>query len=117
MLFLFGFPLKVSEKLADLIDTLIAYGLNLQDLTIVGHSLGAHIAGLAAKQLKSSQKIPVIVGLDPASVGFHFSKSHKRLAISDADHVAIIHTGGDKFGFVNPLGHGMLKLKPERYRT
>lgn len=111
--FLFGIR-KVSEKLADLIDTLVAYGLNLQDLTIVGHSLGAHIAGLAAKQLKSGEKIQCIVRLDPASVAYEHSKSHKRLAISDANYVEIIHTGGDKYGFVHPLGHGMLKIETRK---
>lgn len=31
---------KVSEKLAALLDTLVGLGLNLNDVTIVGHSLG-----------------------------------------------------------------------------
>lgn len=68
--------------------------------------IGAHIAGRAAKQLKSQGKIANIIGLDPASVGFDFFKTNKRLTDSDADYVQIIHTDGDKFGFANPLGHG-----------
>lgn len=67
---------------------------------------GAHIAGRAAKQLKSEGKIANIIGLDPASVGFDFFERNKRLADSDADFVQVIHTDGDKFGFANPLGHG-----------
>lgn len=67
---------------------------------------GSHIAGRAAKQLKSQGKIANIVGLDPASVGFDFFERNKRLTDSDADYVQIIHTDGDKFGFANPLGHG-----------
>lgn len=81
--------------------------MNSKDVTMVGHSLGAHIAGLTAKQVESSNKIAVIIGLDPASPGFDYSKSHKRLAISDADYVQIIHTDGKKYGFAKPLGHGM----------
>lgn len=66
---------------------------------------GAHIAGRAAKQLKSDGKIACIVGLDPASVGFDFFERSKRLSDTDAEYVQIIHTDGDKFGFANPLGH------------
>lgn len=72
---------------------------------------GAHIAGRAAKKLRpSSGKIANIIGLDPASVGFDFFDRDKRLADSDADFVEIIHTDGDKFGFSNPLGHGIYLL-------
>lgn len=70
------------------------------------YSLGSHIAGLAAKQLKSAGKIGCIIGLDPASVRFNYFEKEKRLADSDAEYVQIIHTDGDKFGFWNPLGHG-----------
>ena len=72
----------------------------------MGHSLGAHIAGRAAKQLKSQKQIAAIIGLDPASVGFDFNKKEKRLAESDAEYVQVIHTDGEKFGFDKPLGHG-----------
>lgn len=72
--------------------------------------IGAHIAGRAAKQLRSQGKIANIIGLDPASVGFDFFERNKRLTDSDADYVQIIHTDGDKFGFANPLGHGTLHL-------
>ena len=109
--------------------------MKTQDVTMVGHSLGAysfflliilficklfvifcvfhlgaHIAGLAAKQVESGNRIAAIIGLDPASVGFDYSKSQKRLAVSDADYVQIIHTDGKKYGFSKPLGHGMIRL-------
>lgn len=87
-------------------DLLVTFGLNLRDVTIVGHSLGAHIAGRAAKQLKSPQKIGCIIGLDPASVGFDYFDKEKRLADSDAEYVEIIHTDSKKFGFSKTLGHG-----------
>lgn len=105
--FLFSFIcVQISEKLAELIDVLVGYGMNLQNVTMVGHSLGAHIAGRAAKQLKSVGRIGVIVGLDPASVGFDFFATQKRLTDTDAEYVQVIHTDGDKFGFSNPMGHG-----------
>lgn len=31
---------KVGERLAELIEVLVSYGMNLKDLTLVGHSLG-----------------------------------------------------------------------------
>lgn len=99
--------------MAELIDALVTSGMNLQDVTVVGHSLGSHIAGRAAKQLKSSGKIACIIGLDPASVDYDFFEKDKRLSDSDADYVQIIHTDGDKFGFANPLGHGRLLLEME----
>lgn len=73
-------------------------------------TLGAHIAGRAAKQLKSPGKIANIIALDPASVGISFFDRSKRIADSDADYVQVIHTDGDKFGFANPLGHGKCNL-------
>ncbi|XP_055295780.1 lipase member H-B-like [Sitodiplosis mosellana] len=97
---------SIAAKLAELIDHLVANGLKLKDLTLVGHSLGAHIAGRAAKQLRTKGRVANIIALDPASVGFDFSNKDKRLADSDADYVQIIHTDGDNFGFAKPLGLG-----------
>lgn len=95
-------------------DLLHDNGMNFADVTIVGHSLGAHIAGRACKQLRSPGKIAVIIGLDPASVGFDFFDREKRLADTDAEYVQVIHTDGDKFGFSNPLGHGK---RMQRFET
>lgn len=80
--------------------------MNLKDLTVVGHSLGAHVAGCAAKKFNSTEKIGAIIGLDPASVGFKYDETDKRLANSDADYVQVIHTDISKFGIAQPLGHG-----------
>lgn len=73
--------------MAELLDLLVtSYGLNLDDVTIIGHSLGAHIAGRTGKFLKAHwmHKIGCIVGLDPAGVGFDFLKPEKRLDSKDA---------------------------------
>lgn len=68
------------------------------------YSLGAHIAGQAAKQLKSAGKIGVIFGLDPSGIGFDYDKPDTRLGMSDAEYVQVIHTDGDKFGMIQPIG-------------
>lgn len=75
--------------MAELIEALVNYGMNLKDLTLVGHSLGAHVAGMSGKMLNSTEKIGIIIGLDPASVGFNFAEKDKRLADTDADYVQV----------------------------
>lgn len=37
----------------------------MSDVVLIGHSLGAHIVGIAAKRIQSG-RVPIIVGLDPA---------------------------------------------------
>lgn len=77
---------------------------------MVGHSLGAHVAGCAAKRLNSSEKIDSIIGLDPADVGFKFEDKKKRLCDTDADYVQVIHTDIMKFGMPQPIGHGKISI-------
>lgn len=95
----------MAHVLAKVIDALVAHGMRLQDLTIVGHSLGCHISGRAAKQLKSEGKIAVIIALDPASVLFDYFETDKRLSETDAEYVQVIHTDGGHYSFEFPLGH------------
>lgn len=93
--------------MADLLNTLVAkHGLHLQDVTIIGHSLGAHIAGLTGKKLKTSKKLGCIIGLDPAGVGFYNYTPETRINQIDAEYVQIIHTNGETFGIREPIGHG-----------
>lgn len=100
----------MARVLAKVIDALVAHGMRLKDLTIVAHSLGCHITGRAAKQLKSTLendagKIGVIVGLDPASVLYDYFETEKRLSETDADYVQVIHTDSGHYSFEYPLGH------------
>lgn len=73
-------------------------------LKLVGHSLGAHIVGIAGKHVKSG-KLPKIIGLDPASPLFSLKKPDERLSDTDADTVEIVHTNAGFLGFSSPLGH------------
>lgn len=98
--------LKVAELLADLIEALVDSGMNLSDLSLVGHSLGAHVAGCAAKRLNSHRKIGSIIGLDPAAIGYDFDETENRLCDTDAEYVQVIHTDIAKFGMAKPMGHG-----------
>lgn len=53
----------VGKVVARLVDSLVQDGgLDLQDLHLMGHSLGAHVAGCTGKELKSAGKIGRISG-------------------------------------------------------
>ena len=71
---------------------------------MVGHSLGAHAAGIAGKYLKSGQ-IPIIFGLDPAFPLFTKKNTRIRLTPSDAKYVQVIHTGTARLSISYPVGH------------
>lgn len=73
---------------------------------IVGHSLGAHIAGVSGYALNGS--LSQIYGLDPA--GPEFTKTEiidepNRLDPTDALHVQCLHTNMGSLGTSYPCGH------------
>ncbi|XP_047120616.1 phospholipase A1-like [Schistocerca piceifrons] len=61
----------------------------------VGHSLGAHLCGLLARQLRF--RLPSIIGLDPARP---LVRAALRLAQGDAGHVQTLHTNAGHYGEV-----------------
>jgi len=83
-------------------------GIAGADTTIVGHSLGAQVAGFAGLYAwKDSQvgKLQAIYAEDPAGPGFEDQPSRdKRLDFSDADDVYVIHTT-TRWGDENKIGH------------
>lgn len=80
---------------------------------LVGHSLGAHICGFTAKEMKrrrSKWRIERITGLDPAQPCFKNADSTVKLHKSDAPFVDVIHTNGRLLseiglGLPEPIGH------------
>ena len=75
-----------------------------EETHLVGHSLGAHMAGYIGKelQLEQNRTLARITGLDPAGPGFNFPNSwykkyekldQAHLWYTDADFVDVIHTG------------------------
>lgn len=81
--------------------------IDLKNVHIIGHSLGAHVAGFAGKYL--SGKIGRITALDPAGPMFEKSKEDDncdhRLDKNDAKFVDVIHTCIELTGFHSPIGH------------
>lgn len=57
---------------------------------IIGHSLGAHIAGYAGTSLNG--QIGRITALDPAKPYFEATHSSVRLDRTDAKYVDVVHT-------------------------
>ncbi|XP_052067289.1 lipase member H-like [Mytilus californianus] len=64
-------------------------GLTLNNVHLVGHSLGAHVAGYVGEIIKGVGRI---TGLDPAGPAFYIANGKVRLDSSDATFVDVIHT-------------------------
>ncbi|XP_075158114.1 phospholipase A1-like [Haematobia irritans] len=95
---------RTGQIIATMLDyTKEVYKLSFETLTIIGHSLGAHVAGSVGKNVKNG-KIHKIIGLDPAKPLFFYNKPEERLAATDAIYVQAIHTNIGVLGFVKPIG-------------
>ncbi|XP_071953375.1 pancreatic lipase-related protein 2-like [Antedon mediterranea] len=99
----------VGAEIALLIKKLQSISGILPDsVHLIGHSLGAHIAGYAGETLKGT--IGRITGLDAAGPYFEYTDPIVRLDPSDAMFVDAIHTDTDPvytlgFGIQEPVGH------------
>uniref|UniRef100_A0A6G1SK13 Lipase member H n=1 Tax=Aceria tosichella TaxID=561515 RepID=A0A6G1SK13_9ACAR len=76
-------------------------------IQLIGHSLGAHLAGFIGKNTRS--KVGRIYGLDPAGPCFGtisgpLYPASKRLAPNDAEEVITIQTNSALLGIERPLG-------------
>lgn len=86
---------------------------NWGPIHLVGHSLGAHICGFAAREFKKKHTdwiINRITGLDPAQPCFRNTDSSIHLDKTDAPFVDVIHTNGKLLshlglGLPEPIGH------------
>lgn len=76
-------------------------------ILLQGHSLGAHIAGVAGDTFKNltNQLLPRITGLDPAYLCFREGELLHRLAREDAAFVDVIHTNSKVLGMEDSIGH------------
>ncbi|CAL1681435.1 unnamed protein product [Lasius platythorax] len=80
---------------------------NWGPLHLIGHSLGAHICGMAAKELKGRRSrwtVRRITGLDPAQPCFRNADASVHLHKNDAPFVDVIHTNGK---LLSSLGLGL----------
>ncbi|XP_018399013.1 PREDICTED: pancreatic lipase-related protein 2-like [Cyphomyrmex costatus] len=80
--------------------------VSFDDIHVVGHSLGAHVAGYIGNYI--SKKLGRITGLDPAGPAFetpYLKDTKDRLDAADANFVDVIHTCAGSLGFLKPIGH------------
>nr|WIM01437.1 pancreatic lipase-like A4 [Limnephilus flavicornis] len=97
----------IGELLAVQLWNFVQAGVNPAKIHILGHSLGAHVAGFAGKKyitLSGGSKLPRITGMDPAGPCFFDSPSDQTLNATDATFVDVIHTDGGLWGIIKPLG-------------
>lgn len=66
------------------------YNYSLSNVRVVGHSLGAHVAGVAGKHTNGT--LDYIVGLDPAGPMFFIDNTDNRLCDGDASFVQVSFT-------------------------
>merc|ERR1719270_1097721 len=96
--------LEVANLIVVLVEEHQAYS---GDFHIIGHSLGAHIAGYAGERIPGLGRIS---GLDPAEPLFQGMPPEVRLDPGDAKFVDVIHTDSKEFykgglGMEQPVGH------------
>ncbi|KAI4873832.1 hypothetical protein NFI96_007417 [Prochilodus magdalenae] len=98
----------VGLSIAALLDWLqVEQQLPLQQVHLIGYSLGAHVAGYAGNSVRGT--IGRITGLDPAGPMFEGAESNKRLSPDDAEFVDVLHTYtrealGVSIGIQQPIG-------------
>lgn len=98
---------NIAEYVAELVLSLNKfYKVPLEDIHLIGHSLGSHICGIAGKivQFKAKEKLARITGLDPTGVLLTASDEKYKLTKNDAVFVDVIHTDGLLLGYINLKG-------------
>ncbi|NXO63467.1 LIPL lipase, partial [Phainopepla nitens] len=99
----------VGKDVATFIDWLEErFNYPLNNLHLLGYSLGAHAAGIAGNLTK--KKVNRITGLDPAGPTFEYADELTRLSPDDAQFVDVLHTytrgSPDRsIGIQKPVGH------------
>ncbi|KFB48158.1 AGAP007991-PA-like protein [Anopheles sinensis] len=95
----------VANCTAQLLDFIIGNNIiPLEDIHVVGFSLGGQTSGMIANYLKSG-KLKRITGLDPAKPLFVFAPNEHKLDQMDAEFVQVIHTDVFQRGILHPSGH------------
>ncbi|KAI5636168.1 lipase domain-containing protein [Phthorimaea operculella] len=107
------FEEEVGQAAAEQINNLITGGLLADKLHLIGHSLGSHVAGYTARELKNkyNKTVKRLTALDPAFPAFYpngIVMDH--VSSSDAEFVDVIHT--DAGGYGAPVRTGTVDFWP-----
>ena len=102
----------IARQAVKFLKSALSAGVKAENIHIIGHSMGAHIASFIAKEFQNHDdhnlKIGRVTGLDPAGPFFENCNKGARLDMSDADLVDIIHTNPGQLpnqGIDIPIGH------------
>ncbi|KAI8119723.1 Vitellogenin-1 [Lucilia cuprina] len=95
----------------------------VENIHLIGHSLGAHIVGYAGRYFSqyTNQTINHITGLDPANPCFNEGEVLYGIQRRDADFIDIIHSNPGALGKKEPIGdadfypEGLAPIKPGCY--
>ncbi|CAK1549406.1 unnamed protein product [Leptosia nina] len=89
----------IGKELGDNLLVLSDNGVNLGDVHLIAHSLGAHLMGYAGKRVNQKKKsIGRITGLDPAGPLYTGPISIEGLRKGDATFVDIVHSNPGLYG-------------------
>ncbi|CAK9814363.1 Pancreatic triacylglycerol lipase [Anthophora plagiata] len=91
----------IAKAIATALDTIVFSDVTPTKVHIIGHSLGAQVAGSTARQTKFN--VFRVTGLDPAGPLFYTLNAH--LSAADAEFVDIIHTDMGDYGIALSTGH------------
>ncbi|KAI1304177.1 Inactive pancreatic lipase-related protein 1 [Halotydeus destructor] len=96
----------VGAEVANVVNFLIEKtAIAAEQVHLIGHSLGAHIAGYAGQRVRHLGRI---TGLDPAKLMFQGMPASVTLDLTDANFVDIIHADPNVLGpvgYTESLGH------------
>ncbi|XP_065173345.1 lipoprotein lipase-like isoform X1 [Atheta coriaria] len=94
--------LNVARVIAD---HLITAKIDMDNIHLIGHSLGSHVAGFTGRSIYTTtgKKVGRITLLDPA--GPKFEKTPNITNTNDATFLDVIHTDDGHYGFQRSIGH------------
>lgn len=93
----------IGKFSAKFVDFLVGQGLRLSSLHIIGISLGAQIAGMTGKNMKTG-KAKRVTGLDPAGPLFQVFPKSLKIGVGDGEFVDILHTNAFVTGELKAIG-------------
>ncbi|XP_071118489.1 pancreatic triacylglycerol lipase-like [Haliotis cracherodii] len=97
----------VGAMTARLLTKLQEQGADSATFHMIGHSLGAHVAGYAGRRNTDTGRVGRITGLDPAGPSFEDTNPTVRLDPTDAVFVDVIHTDTEP---LTRMGMGIKQL-------